>query len=410
MRRLSSLWNQFLARTDFERCARTRGARPGLDKVIRLLDRLGRPQDACPVVLVAGSKGKGSVAGLLQKGLTAAGWKCGQYSSPHLSDWRERIQIDGRWATVPDLTVAFEAVLGAAEGEETFFDLLTAAAYYLFAHIDCAVEVIEVGLGGRLDSTNVTVPRAALVTSIELEHTEVLGHDLATIAGEKAGIFHPNSVPWGGAVLPAEAVSVLEARAIACGTALRRPTAAPPRSLPWPQAHMAANYDLAYSVLRDLEGDFPGAAEALQRLPLEALVLPGRYEHRWTEDGREVTLDTAHTVESLAAVLKAWRADHFQHPRQVLFALREEKDPGQLAASLVDRCGPIPAEEDWFVCPAGDHPRSADPRSLAKPFSARVLAEVALPPGIGPVLVTGSTYLVGALRPQTAAPELANPS
>ncbi len=364
--------------------------------------RLGHPERACPVLHVAGSKGKGTLCHFLERGLRAAGFRTGLYTSPHLMDWRERIQVNGRPAADAGLADAFERVLAAAGPEATFFDLITAAAFETFRAGGVEIALVEVGLGGRSDSTNVVRPLAAAVTSIEREHVEVLGSDLAGIAGEKAGIFKPQAALWRGDGLPAEALAVLAARARACGSELH---AAPPgaRAVPaalrgHPLAHARRSGALAAAMLAALPPPYSSAAPAFADLRAEDLEIPGRWERRRLRDGRSAVLDVAHTANSLRAVLEAFRAE-VPDPtaRGVLFALREEKDPDRLAAEI----GPRPAGERWWSCRAGNHPRSADPARLAAAFGATALAAPDFPAGPGTLLVTGSTYLVGALRSAT---------
>lgn len=409
--KLDALWKVLLARTDYERCERPRAARLSLAGMERLCLRLGRPERACPALHVAGSKGKGTVAHLLERGLRSAGCRTGLYTSPHLEDWRERIQVDG--ASPPDhaLAGALEQVLAVAEGDESFFDLLTASAFVAFRDARVDVAVIEVGLGGRADSTNVVRPLAAAVTSIELEHVEVLGPTLAHIAREKAGIFKPGAAAWCGPGMPAEALVVLRAAAADVGEALRavpaRADAVPEGLRAHPLPHVRGLGALACAMLDALPLPFLRGAAALSALDSEALELPGRYERRALADGRRLLLDIAHTEHSLRAVLAAFRAEHPDPAeRGILFALREEKDPAALARAL----GPAPAGERWWTCPAGDHPRSADPARLAAAFGARALSAPSFPRGPRALLVTGSTYLVGALRGATlprAAPAAA---
>ncbi len=397
MESLDGLWRQLLARTDYEKCERPRAARFELDGVRALLERLGRPQAAARAIHLAGSKGKGSVAHFLERGLRAAGARTGLYTSPHLSSWRERIRVGGAELDDDGVRAALEAVLAASAGGETFFDLITAAAFVAFERAGCDWWVVETGLGGRADSTNVLLPRAAVITSIELEHTEVLGHDLAAIAREKAGILKPGAQCWSGLAAGHPARGVLLEAARACGEELRElPAAAPCRAdLPHPQPPMRRNFALAQAVLRGLGED--SAAAALDALPPGGLVLPGRWEPRRAPDGRLVVLDVAHTPDSLRGVLDAFRAAHPGRARGVVLALRDEKDPVALAANL----GAPPDGERWFTAPAGDHPRSADPAVLAAAFGATPLAAPGFPEGPEVLLVTGSTYLVGALRPLT---------
>lgn len=405
MNRLTSLWTELCTRTDYESCSRPRAARFRLDTIQELLKRLQSPQLAVPALHIAGSKGKGTVCHYLERGLRAAGFCTGLYTSPHLSDWRERILVDGQFAADELLADAFAAVLEASSGEETFFDLLTASAMLVFQNSACDIMVLETGLGGRFDSTNVVVPLAAAVTSIELEHVDVLGADLATIAGEKAGIFKPGAALWCGRNMPASALAVLQQQAARCGEVLHIP-AAEANPFAHPQAHMGENLALAVAVLAALPAPFATAAAALQQLAEQphTLALPGRWEQRQLADGRTVILDVAHSVNSLASVLQSFRAAFPTLHRGVVLALRDDKDPQVLADALAERIGPRPLNESWWTAPAGNHPRSANPVKIAACFDATALIEVAFPAGPQVLLITGSTYLVGALRSQTTAP------
>ena len=405
MNRLTRLWTELCARTDYESCSRPRAARFRLDTIEYLLKRLKNPHLELPVVHVAGSKGKGTVCHFLERGLRAAGVRTGLYTSPHLSDWRERMRVHGEFAADEILADAFAAVLAASSGDETFFDLLTASAILAFKNSDCQIVILETGLGGRFDSTNVVEPLASVVTSIELEHVDVLGSDLATIAGEKAGIFKPNASLWCGRNMPPSALAVLQQQAAACGGRLRQPEL-DSGSFAHPQAHMRDNFALAVAVLANLPAPFKCAAAALQQqaaLP-GALDLPGRWERRELADGRSVIFDVAHSAASLASVLRAFRKTYANQSRGVILALRDDKNPQDLADSLLEDLGPHPKGEQWWTAYAGDHPRSADPVKIAPCFGATALAEISLPAGPEVLLVTGSTYLVGALRPLTKAP------
>lgn len=402
---LEALWRRVLERTDYERCVRPRAARFELGPVRELLERLGQPQRGVRAIHLAGSKGKGSVAHFLERGLRAAGLRTGLYTSPHLSDWRERARVDGEPAADEDYRRAFAAVLDAAGPGATFFDLMTAAAFLVFRARGCDWWVIETGLGGRFDSTNVLAPAAAVVTSIELEHVDVLGPDLPAIAREKAGIFKAGARSWSGLVPGHPARPVLAAAAAAAGGVLQElPEEVECRAdLPYPQPPMRRNFALARAILLDLAatgGAGPALATAaaeLARMPPAALVLPGRWEPRRLPDGRLAILDVAHTVESLRPLLAAFRHEFAGRARGVVFALRDDKDAAGLAAAL----GPAPPGERWFAAPAGDHPRSAAPAAIAPCFGAVPLAAPGFPEGPEVLLVTGSTYLVGALRPRT---------
>ena len=172
-----------------------KGSRLGLERMRELMHRLGNPQDSLKFIHVAGTNGKGSTSTMLASILTAAGYKTGLYTSPHLVRVNERFRING--ADIPDAALcrAAEAVKEAAGGMSdapTEFEILTAMGFRHFAAEKCDAVVLEVGLGGRLDATNVIPsPQAAVITNIGLEHTAILGHTLPEIAREKAGIIKP---------------------------------------------------------------------------------------------------------------------------------------------------------------------------------------------------------------------------
>ena len=168
------------------------GIRLGLESMRGLLAALGSPQLRFPAVLVAGSNGKGSTAALLAAMAGAAGYRTGLYTSPHLETVEERLRIDGRAVGGERLGELLEEVVACAERRlghsPTYFEAVTAAAFLWFAAERVDLAVVEVGLGGRLDATNVCEPVLSLITSISLEHRELLGDTLAAIAREKAGI------------------------------------------------------------------------------------------------------------------------------------------------------------------------------------------------------------------------------
>ena len=188
---------------DYESVPRPRdAANYDLRRMVELLGRLGNPHRKARSVHIAGSKGKGSVAVMVASALTAAGYATGLYTSPHLHTFNERIRVDGE--LIPDaelvglvekLKPEVEAVNGkAAYGRLTTFEVITALAFAYFAQKGVDLQVVEVGLGGRLDATNVVEPEVCVITSISFDHTEVLGNTLAEIAAEKAGVIKPGCV------------------------------------------------------------------------------------------------------------------------------------------------------------------------------------------------------------------------
>ena len=171
------------------------GRKPGLSRTLELLDRVGNPHRQLKYVHITGTNGKGSTAAMIAAGLTAAGLKTGLSTSPHLWTFHERFQVNGQ--PIPDEALGriAERVIAAGKGMDdpaTEFELMTAVGMLWFLEAECDIVVLEVGLGGRLDSTNVIpAPEAAVITNIGLEHTAELGNTRALIAAEKAGIIKP---------------------------------------------------------------------------------------------------------------------------------------------------------------------------------------------------------------------------
>ena len=191
------------------------GVHLGLERIHRLLAALGNPHHQFPIIHVAGTNGKGSVCAYLSAVLTAAGYQVGRYISPHLVDWTERICINEKPISTAALAEIIQQVQGAIDPSQespTQFEVITAAAWLYFARSQVDVAVIEVGLGGRLDATNVcSNPLVSAITSISREHWQVLGPTLADIAGEKAGILKP-TCPAVIGHLPDEAKAVIASR------------------------------------------------------------------------------------------------------------------------------------------------------------------------------------------------------
>ncbi|HKE01118.1 MAG TPA: cyanophycin synthetase [Planctomycetota bacterium] len=422
-------------RTNFEQVDRRAGARLDLAPVRALLDRLGRPEERFAVIHVAGTKGKGSVCWMLDAVLRRAGVRCGRYLSPHLERIEERIAIDG----VPLSADAFgEAVLAVAphvgDTGATFFDVLTAAAFAAFARADVAYAVVEVGLGGRLDSTNATPKVSSAVTAIGLEHVEVLGDDVAGIAREKAAIarrgvplFSSNAdaTPVGRAIATAAreigAPLIVAGREFAArnvrpdGAGLRVDVETVRRAyidlrLPTAARYQVENLALAVAMLDDLEARelVTGVRHALEHPPdpdAGDLCVPGRFEVVARAAGAaQIVLDGAHTAESIAAALDSLDAAVPGRPRVVVLGVSKDKDLSRLSSAMAGRA-------DMVLATASTNPRAAEPASVAE-AAARVglrakgvanleeaLEEAKREAGSeGVVLVTGSLYLVGEAR------------
>jgi len=193
----------------------------GLEGTLALLEALDHPERRFRAVHVAGTNGKGSVCALVERVLRAAGVRTGLFTSPHLVDFRERIRVNGRWADETWLEHSLDAIAALPAGRDrTFFEVATALGFGWFAHERVEWAVVEVGLGGRLDTTNVLAPDVTVITSIGLDHTEILGDTLAAIAGEKAGILKPGVPAVLAPGLPGEARETIGAVAHARGAPL----------------------------------------------------------------------------------------------------------------------------------------------------------------------------------------------
>jgi dihydrofolate synthase/folylpolyglutamate synthase len=417
-----------------------RSPQPGdlkLDRMRALLRLLGDPQDRLRIVHVAGSKGKGSTAAMLAAVLGRAGYRTGLFTSPHLGRVEERIQVDGQPVGRDELTALLgdvRAALAARRGlEPTFFEVATALGFLHFRRRRVEAAVIEVGLGGRFDSTNVCRPVLAVITSISLDHTQQLGDRLASIAAEKAGIIKPGRPVVSGTTVP-EARAVIERVARERGAPLSqlgadfhydctpgRVTAdggAPPRlrvatRRAWPEMelgllgdHQAANAAVAVrcvEVLRDQGWHVPDAAVAAG---LAGVVWPARME----VVGRRplVVLDCAHNVASAEALVATLRDTFPPGRRWLIFAGSGDKDlPGMMRvlaphfahAFLTRYAGSsrgVPAEElAALLRRSADLPHTVCPTALDAWRAAR---ERAGPDDL--ICVTGSVFLAGELRPQ----------
>lgn len=406
------------ARIDWER--RDRGAlRLDLSPMGDLARRLSYPQRAWRAVHVGGTKGKGSVASLVAAGLGHAGLRTGTYGSPHVERVTERVRIG--MGEVPDdgLAEGIEAALqacgeaqeeGTAGARATWFDLMTAAAFWAFraARVDWAV--VEVGLGGRLDSTNVIQPEVCVVTNVDLEHTDVLGSTRAAIAAEKAGILEPGAAfvcgerPAPGRGWRDDAGAVLAARARELSIVPRHPAPA--------DTIAGANLALARAALDALgERGLVGAAgERLgghlleERAVVACARLPGRLE-RASLGEVPVVLDGAHVPSSLRAVLgDLGRDPRLQGPCAAVLALARDKDAQGLLKALGEGVDSIHCTS----VASGIHLSAAElterahglglPALGADPAEAALRQAVAAAGTGGWVLVTGSLYLVGAVR------------
>ena len=408
------------ALTDWERRPRNT-MRVGLEPMQDLAERLGHPERSFRAVHVAGTKGKGSVSALIEAALGRAGLRVGRYGSPHVERITERVSVQGCDVGEATLARAMNQALDAYEGARaagtpaanaTWFDLLTAAAFLIFREAAVEWAVIEVGLGGRLDSTNIVDGEVAVVTNIGLEHTEILGKTRAAIAREKVGILKPGAVLVTTLGAQDEAGRVLQGRADELGSRVKRTRLDP--AAPIEQVNLA----LAAAVLGELRrkgvnapsGEPVGAA-LLGAETRAAARLPGRMERFDVDIGATrvpVVLDGAHVPFNINAVLRDLAlAPDLAGPCVAVVALAADKDAKGFVAELRKR-----ASTALFTnLPGSSRGRSpAELKALAN--SLGLVSEVepdakrALERGLERarqanawLIVTGSLYLIGALRP-----------
>jgi dihydrofolate synthase/folylpolyglutamate synthase len=422
--RLEAALARLDALVNWEKKARSTAAgkmRVSLAPARALCERLGDPQRRYRVVHVAGTKGKGSVSTLVAAALRRAGIHEGLYTSPHVDCVQERLQLSGRPVEDELLARHLEAALDAhaAErasagpgGDATWFDVLTTAAFLVLAEERVELAVVECGLGGRLDSTNVADGLVCAITNVYLEHTAILGDTRTAIAAEKAGIIKPGSTVVAGALGADDAATrVVEAIARERGARFVRVEYGEAETLD------ERNRRLAAEILLELERAAPDlAARGIRPAPLGAhdhdlARLPGRAERR-TVAGVRVVLDGAHVPESLALLLRDLARDpELARPPVVVLGMGLEKNAlGMLKA--------LQGGVDRVLCTSvGEGPyRGADELTaiarelglaavaVSDPMAALDRAVRSVGAG-GWVLVTGSLHLVGAVRCRTEPTE-----
>ncbi|MDA1195306.1 MAG: bifunctional folylpolyglutamate synthase/dihydrofolate synthase [Planctomycetota bacterium] len=388
-----------------------------LERVRALLAAVGDPQHGPRTAHIAGSKGKGTVARMIAAGLRAAGRQpVGLYTSPHLEDLAERVEIDG--VPAPDDALARAATrclphLRATRGTPdapTFFELFTAIAWLVFREAGCSDVVLETGLGGRLDATNVCAPAVTVLTLIELEHTRLLGSDLPTIAAEKAGIIKAGVPAIMLEALP-EVAAVFEARALALGAPLQVARADDaPQDLRLVAPHLRANAAAAHMALRLLDVEAATAWRAM-----ESARLPGILEQ--VSSHPRVVIDGAHTARSAAATRAAVAGRWPGEDVVLLTAVLDEKD-------VVAVVGGLARDVKHIVITRVHSPRCLDPAEVATRIRAHVEAPISVQPDLalalgraralagseGTVLASGSLYLAGAVRTLTRPARPATPA
>lgn len=407
--------------------------RPG-----RLLHLLGDPHSRFPSLHIAGSKGKGSVAAMCAAALRAAGLRVGLYTSPHLQDFRERIRVlsedDAVGLIAPEEVAALVAGLRDVAPEVpglTYFELVTALAFLHFARQEVDVAVVEVGLGGRLDATNVLLPLVSVITHLELEHTTLLGNTLHEIAAEKGGIVKPGvpvvSAPqapearatletiaaerrsafilvgrdWQAEGTPARALDGLQQITLtrSADPAFLSPGAAFTLSLLGvPQQENAL---VAVAALAAVHSHFPDLTEAAIREGLASVEWPGRLQ--LLQDAPAVVADGAHTPEATRQLADTLRALHPGGRRWLIVGATADKNVSAVLAPL------LPDTAGIFATHA-DNPRAASTAEIVATVAAlgyeaqgyddvctalQAALAAAAPDDL--VVATGSLFVVGDL-------------
>ena len=384
------------------------GIKFGLDNIRAILARLDHPERAYPAVHIAGTNGKGSVTAMVETGLRAAGYRTGRYTSPHLIELRERFAVcgipvaqDAMIDAIGDVRAAVEALQrdGSLDVHPTFFEVTTAVAFELFRRAHIEIAVVEVGLGGRLDATNVLTPVVTAITSIAFDHQLYLGMTLSDIAREKAGIIKPGVPVILGDMDPSARAAIEEVAGAQRAPVVHAEVAGiNVQTLALRGRHQRVNAAIAVGVLDALNARgisvLPPAVDAA----LTKTQWSGRIDRRSVSAGRELLMDAAHNPAG-AQALASFLQDERMRPPLVFAAMRDKDVDGMFRALL-------PTVHSVTFTRA-TNPRSADPAGLAA--AARAVAP-SLPVAIEPVpadalarawkdapliLVAGSVFLLG---------------
>jgi dihydrofolate synthase/folylpolyglutamate synthase len=396
--------------------ARTTGSiKPGLERTEALLAKVGSPQRKLSAIHVAGTNGKGSVVATCEALLRARGLVVGRYTSPHLIDFRERVTVNGQPIFEEEVLEFLERWIPTAEEMgATFFEVTTALAFDWLAKREVDLAVIETGLGGRVDSTNVLTPRVATVTSIGLDHMDLLGDTLEAIAKEKAGIFKAGIPAVIGEPAPAirellakcakeavatpvvileDAYAISDVQVSASGTSFKLNGQI--MTTPLLGVHQARNTATAIATLAAIGKEYlPPPGEISKALA--GVFLPGRFERRG-----KVIFDVAHNPDGARTVAETIRAINPPSPRTALVAVLADKDWKGIIRELapaVDRflftnAPSAPAERRW-------DPAEARSFARAQGFEADLEPDMDAALALGQersetLLITGSFHTVG---------------
>ena len=384
------------------------GSKLGLENPRRLAEAVGRPQDRLRFVHVAGTNGKGSVCALLESVYRAAGYRTGMFTSPHLIDFSERIQVNRTPIPPRELTglvEEFKLVLAAFEPDRhpTFFEVTTILALLHFARNRCELVFWETGLGGRLDATNIVSPLISIITSVSRDHTRWLGDSLAAIAREKAGIIKPE-IPCLCAGAPPEAATVIRRRALELRSPIEFVTPNEAERLTTGYRlglagrHQRRNAALAIRTVERLQNPFPVAPAATER-GLKTVSWPGRLQVL-RQDTLTVILDGAHNEAGIRELCVWLQQEWPRASPSILFGALQDKEIETWLPCLLE------VSSRFFLVPVNSS-RSCSPAALAEFIAerserAQFQTFDSLPEGIRAaqesatvLVVCGSMYLIG---------------
>jgi len=392
-------------------------AKLGLDRIRAVLDALGRPQDRLRFVHVAGTNGKGSICAMIESALRVAGRRTGLFTSPHLAEPTERIRIDGRPISADRFAQAFDRVhtANALDNHTTYFETVTAMALLVFAEERVDMVVLEVGLGGRLDATNVVSPDLSVITPVDFDHEAFLGKSLESIAGEKAGILKPG-VPAVFARQRPEAARVLDQRATELSIPVARTADWSVRDLemdprgsrfrltgerelrltcPLAGEHQVENAVTAAAALARL-----GIADSAIETGIARARWPGRLER--VSERPEIILDGAHNPAG-ARALAAYIDRFYAHRRvRLIYGAMRDKAIDEISGILFPRAQQVivtAPQQARALAPEALRDIGAHPDIRTAPALREALALVeddASPDDV--VFITGSLFLVAEAR------------
>ena len=393
---------------DYLYALKNRGSKYGIDRMRLLVEALGHPERTFPVIHVAGTNGKGSVCAMLEALYRENGYKVGFFSSPHLVHLGERAQVNRQILSAEEVVRYTEqlkpiaAELGKDDSDlhPTFFEFITAMAFLRFAAESVEIACIETGIGGRLDATNVVDPELSIITTISLDHTEMLGDTLAAIAGEKAGIIKAGKPVLMGK-LPVEAEAVIRQVAQERGSKLYALSERFPDTAALPETNLEGDFQrwnaaLAVYATEILQARFPIRSTAA----LHNVDWAGRWQ-KLQVDGRTLILDASHNPEGVAELdknLQTLVANEGRSPIIIAGTLGEDRAKSLMP--VVSRH----AAELYLVTPKQDRAmptaflksclqRDAVETELAALFPTPDRCEVGQPGDT--IVLTGSIYLIG---------------